>query len=325
MTQTDKIPVIAVAGPTASGKSWLAVELAKWLDSEVVSSDSMQIYQEMTIGTAKPTPEDMDGVPHHMVDFLPITEPFSVADYVARAGECLRDIHSRGKIPILAGGTGLYVRSLLQNLDFSEADSDPSLREELHRIAEEQGVEVLMEELRQIDPETAARIEPRNIPRVIRAIELYRVTGKTMTQHQEESRRTPSPYDVCMIGLNYRDREVLYDRINRRVDLMMEQGLLEEADRVLNMEGGKTALQAIGYKELKPYLDGELSLEGAVENMKQGTRRYAKRQLTWFRREENIQWLYPDDYETKEQLLEAAKKLITQCFERRGIAQYEEE
>lgn len=324
MTQTNKIPVIAVVGPTASGKSWLAVQLAKWLDSEVVSSDSMQIYREMTIGTAKPTLTDMDAVPHHMVDFLPITESFSVADFTTKAGVCIRDIHSRGKIPILAGGTGLYVRSLLQNLDFSEANSDPALREELHKIAEEQGVEVLMEELRQIDPASAARIEPKNIPRVIRAIELYRVTGKTMTQHLEESRCTPSPYSVCMIGLNYRDRDVLYGRINRRVDQMLEEGLLEEADRVLKMEGGKTALQAIGYKELKPYLDGEISLESAVENMKQGTRRYAKRQLTWFRREENIHWLYPDDYETKELLLEAAKALITQCFEGRGIAQNEE-
>lgn len=320
MTQEEKIPVVAVVGPTASGKSWLAVELAKWLDSEVVSADSMQIYREMSIGTAKPTEADMDGIVHHMVDFLPISESFSVADYVAMAGECLREIDRRGKLPILAGGTGLYVRSLLQNLDFSEGDKDVSLRAALHQKAVEYGGSVLVEELRQFDPESAERIDPNNIPRLVRAIELYRMTGKTMTQLLEESRRQPSPYQVCMIGLNYRDRAVLYDRINRRVDQMLAAGLLEEADAVLRMEGGKTALQAIGYKELKPYLDGVLPLETAVENMKQGTRRYAKRQLTWFRREPDIHWLYPDDYPTRELLLEAAKTLVKECFAKRGIA-----
>ena len=266
---TEQIPVVAVVGPTASGKSRLAVELAKWLNSEVVSADSMQIYQEMTIGTAKITPEEMEGVPHHMIDFLPVTSPFSVADYVSMAKTCLQEIHNRGKIPVLAGGTGLYVRSLLQNLDFSEGDHDLSLREELTELANREGVEPLMEELRRIDPESAERIEPNNLPRVIRAIELYRTTGKTMTQHLADSRRNPSPYQVCMIGLNYQDRSVLYDRINRRVDEMMAQGLLEEARILLQGEGGKTALQAIGYKELKPYFDGERSLEESVEDAKE--------------------------------------------------------
>lgn len=311
---TEQIPVVAVVGPTASGKSRLAVELAKWLNSEVVSADSMQIYQEMTIGTAKITPEEMEGVPHHMIDFLPVTSPFSVADYVSMAKTCLQEIHNRGKIPVLAGGTGLYVRSLLQNLDFSEGDHDLSLREELTELANREGVEPLMEELRRIDPESAERIEPNNLPRVIRAIELYRTTGKTMTQHLADSRRNPSPYQVCMIGLNYQDRSVLYDRINRRVDEMMAQGLLEEARILLQGEGGKTALQAIGYKELKPYFDGERSLEESVAFMKQATRRYAKRQLTWFRREEKIHWLYPDAYEDFWLLLEDAKELVTGTF-----------
>lgn len=311
---TEQIPVVAVVGPTASGKSRLAVELAKWLNSEVVSADSMQIYQEMTIGTAKITPEEMEGVPHHMIDFLPVTSPFSVADYVSMAKTCLQEIHNRGKIPVLAGGTGLYVRSLLQNLDFSEGDHDLSLREELTELANREGVEPLMEELRRIDPESAERIEPNNLPRVIRAIELYRTTGKTMTQHLAASRRNPSPYQVCMIGLNYQDRSVLYDRINRRVDEMMAQGLLEEARTLLQGEGGKTALQAIGYKELKPYFDGERSLEESVAFMKQATRRYAKRQLTWFRREEKIHWLYPDAYEDFRLLLEDAKELVTGTF-----------
>lgn len=311
---TEQIPVVAVVGPTASGKSRLAVELAKWLNSEVVSADSMQIYQEMTIGTAKITPEEMEGVPHHMIDFLPVTSPFNVADYVSMAKTCLQEIHNRGKIPVLAGGTGLYVRSLLQNLDFSEGDHDLSLREELTELANREGVEPLMEELRRIDPESAERIEPNNLPRVIRAIELYRTTGKTMTQHLAASRRNPSPYQVCMIGLNYQDRSVLYDRINRRVDEMMAQGLLEEARTLLQGEGGKTALQAIGYKELKPYFDGERSLEESVAFMKQATRRYAKRQLTWFRREEKIHWLYPDAYEDFRLLLEDAKELVTGTF-----------
>ena len=311
---TEQIPVVAVVGPTASGKSRLAVELAKWLNSEVVSADSMQIYQEMTIGTAKITPEEMEGVPHHMIDFLPVTSPFSVADYVSMAKTCLQEIHNRGKIPVLAGGTGLYVRSLLQNLDFSEGDHDLSLREELTELANREGVEPLMEELRRIDPESAERIEPNNLPRVIRAIELYRTTGKTMTQHLADSRRNPSPYQVCMIGLNYQDRSVLYDRINRRVDEMMARGLLEEARTLLQGEGGKTALQAIGYKELKPYFDGERSLEESVAFMKQATRRYAKRQLTWFRREEKIHWLYPDAYEYFRLLLEDAKELVTGTF-----------
>lgn len=311
---TEQIPVVAVVGPTASGKSRLAVELAKWLNSEVVSADSMQIYQEMTIGTAKITPEEMEGVPHHMIDFLPVTSPFSVADYVSMAKTCLQEIHNRGKIPVLAGGTGLYVRSLLQNLDFSEGDHDLSLREELTELANREGVEPLMEELRRIDPESAERIEPNNLPRVIRAIELYRTTGKTMTQHLADSRRNPSPYQVCMIGLNYQDRSVLYDRINHRVDEMMAQGLLEEAQALLQGEGGKTALQAIGYKELKPYFDGERSLEESVAFMKQATRRYAKRQLTWFRREEKIHWLYPDAYEDFRLLLEDAKELVTGTF-----------
>lgn len=311
---TEQIPVVAVVGPTASGKSRLAVELAKWLNSEVVSADSMQIYQEMTIGTAKITPEEMEGVPHHMIDFLPVTSPFSVADYVSMAKTCLQEIHNRWKIPVLAGGTGLYVRSLLQNLDFSEGDHDLSLREELTELANREGVEPLMEELRRIDPESAERIEPNNLPRVIRAIELYRTTGKTMTQHLAASRRNPSPYQVCMIGLNYQDRSVLYDRINRRVDEMMAQGLLEEARTLLQGEGGKTALQAIGYKELKPYFDGERSLEESVAFMKQATRRYAKRQLTWFRREEKIHWLYPDAYEDFRLLLEDAKELVTGTF-----------
>ena len=317
MTPSEKIPVIAVVGPTASGKSRLAVQLAKWLNTEIVSADSMQIYRELSIGTAKPTEEEMEGIPHHMIGFLSVEEPFSVADYVSAAGACLREIASRDKIPILCGGTGLYVRSLLQNLEFSESGQDAELRQSLRQKAEREGPSVLVEELRQFDPESAERIDPNNVGRLIRAIELYRTTGRTMTCHLEESRKNPSPYDVCMLGLNYRDRSLLYDRINRRVDQMMEDGLLEEAKAVLLQEGGKTALQAIGYKELRPYLMGQVPFETAVETMKQETRRYAKRQLTWFRREDGIIWLYPDDGEAL--LLPAAKEQITRHFGERRL------
>ena len=317
MTPNPKIPVVAVVGPTASGKSRLAVQLAKWLQSEIVSADSMQIYRELFIGTARPTEKEMDGVPHHMIGFLPMTEPFSVADYVTAAGQHLRDIAKEGKIPILCGGTGLYVRSLLENLDFSESGQDQELRQSLRQKAEREGASVLAEELRQFDPESAERIDPNNLSRLIRAIEIYRTTGKTMTQTLAESRQKPSPYDVCMLGLNFHDRAVLYDRINRRVDRMMREGLLEEAKTVLQTAGGQTSLQAIGYKELQPYFNGQVSLETAVETMKQETRRYAKRQLTWFRREKAIHWLYPDDGE--EQLLQTAKETIIGHFEGRGL------
>ena len=308
--QKAPAPVIAVVGPTACGKTHLAVELAKWQQSEVVSADSMQVYQDMQIGTARPTASEMDGVPHHLLGFLPLSQEFSVADYVKLAGECLQTIQEKGKIPILVGGTGLYIRSLLQNLSFPSLDKDEALREELTCKAREHGTEVLVQELRQVDPASAERIDPQNIPRLVRAIELCRLTGKTMTQHLEESRRHPPPYRVCMIGLDFADRSRLYDRIDRRVDAMMEAGLLEEARRVLSQEGSKTALQAIGYKELAPYLAGEIPLEQAVENIKRETRRYAKRQLTWFRREEQIHWLYLDECEPG-QVVEEAKACVS--------------
>lgn len=307
-----KIPLIAVVGPTASGKSHLGVKLAQWKQSDVVSADSMQIYCEMSIGTAKPTPAEQEGVVHHLIDCVSLSQPFSVADYVRLAQECIRQLHEQGKIPVLVGGTGLYVRSLLQNLSFSEQDRDDALRLALRQKAEQQGIEALVEELRSFDPESAQRIDPCNLPRLIRAIEIYRTTGVTMTEQLARSRQTPSPYRVCMIGLDYQDRSILYDRINRRVDQMMERGLLDEARRVLAQPGGKTALQAIGYKELAPYFAGEVPLEQAVETMKQETRRYAKRQLTWFRREPGIQWIYPDVCGGR--VVEQAREMVAQTL-----------
>ena len=306
----EKIPLLVIGGPTASGKTRLAAELALHCGGEVVSADSMQIYRGMEIGTAKPTPEETLGVPHHLMDFVEPGQSFSVADYVALARETVGDIHSRGRLPVLAGGTGLYIRSLITNTQFTEADSDPALRAELAQRAAREGTDALMRELRSFDPESAQRIEPRNLPRLIRAIELYRSTGVTMTEHLRRSRLAPSPYRVCFLCLGFRDRERLYERINRRVDEMFRRGLVEEARELLETPGGATAMQAIGYKELLPYFRGEISLREAQDTIKRETRRYAKRQLTWFRREEQARWLFVDDYARWDALRDAAKEIV---------------
>lgn len=307
----EKIPLLAVVGPTASGKSRLAAELALKYSGEVVSADSMQIYREMDIGTAKVTPEETLGVPHHLIDFADPSQTFSVADYVRLAGACIREIHGRGKLPVLAGGTGLYVRTLLRGTKLSEGEEDPVLREELRRKAEREGGETLLEELRGFDPQSADRIHPNNIPRLIRAIEIYRTTGRTMTQQIEDSQKEPAPYRSLMLGLTFSDRSKLYERINQRVDLMFEAGLLEEAERILRIpEEKSTAMQAIGYKELAPYFAGKISLEEAKENIKRETRRYAKRQLTWFRRDSEIFWIAVDDAGSFEEVLHIAEQTI---------------
>jgi tRNA dimethylallyltransferase len=316
MEETNKIPVVAVVGPTASGKSRLAVELALRNNGEVISADSMQIYQGMRIGTAKPTAEEMCGVPHHLIDFADLSQPFSVANYVELASKCIAELNSRGKLPIIAGGTGLYVRSLLHNIQFTEDDRDEALRTELFRKAEQEGVQSLVEELSCFDPQSAERIHPNNIGRMIRAIEIYRTTGITMTEQNERSKRIPTPYHACVIGLDYRNRQTLYDRINLRVDLMMDSGLLAEANEVLNRPNSQTALQAIGYKELVPYFHGECSLEESVEHVKRESRRYAKRQLTWFRRDEDIHWIMADDYDNFDEVAEQANRAITERMKR---------
>lgn len=292
----EKTSVLAVVGPTASGKTALAVELAEKLDGEVVSADSMQIYRGMDIATAKPTDEEKKGIPHHLLDFLEPSESFSVADYVTMAGEVIRDIHRRGKLPILAGGTGLYVSSLLEHVRFPEWKADPALRESLQSQAETpEGLQALWQELQQVDPETAAKLHLNNQKRILRAVEVYRVTGQTMSRQIAQSKQRPSPYHAVLLGLDFRDRALLYQRINRRVDKMMEDGLLEEAREFLSQQRGKTAAQAIGYKELQPYFAGNIPLEQALENLKQATRRYAKRQLTWFRRIPDVRWIYLDE------------------------------
>ncbi len=310
MNRREKIPVAAVVGPTASGKSRLAVELALSRNGEVISADSMQIYKGMNIGTAKPTAEEMRGVPHHLIDFAPLSQPFSVADYVSLASDCISEVHARGRLPVIAGGTGLYIRSLLQNIRFTENDKDEVLKKELAEKAEKLGVQTLIDELRSFDPASAQRIHPNNLGRVIRAIEIYRTTGVTMTEQLELSRQMPSPYDACINGLDFQDRQKLYNRINLRVDRMMQDGLLAEAEEILNRPGAQTAMQAIGYKELLPYFRSECSLDEAVESIKRESRRYAKRQLTWFRRDENIHWIMVDEYTDFDGVIEQAFRMI---------------
>ncbi len=306
----QKIPLIVIVGPTASGKSKLAVKLAQWKKTEIVSADSMQIYRGMQIGTAKPTEEEMQGITHHLIDFVNLEQSFSVADYVVLAKRCVAAIAQQGKLPIMVGGTGLYINSFLNNLQFTSQDKDKDLCDQLARKAERQGIEMLVEELRSFDPQSADRIDPHNVSRIIRAIEIYRTTGITMTEHMIHSRLEPSPYSYCMIGLDYTDRNILYEQINQRVEKMLEMGLVKEAREVLEFKNSQTALQAIGYKELIPYFYGDLTLHEAVDNIKRETRRYAKRQLTWFRRNQNIHWLKVDEIGSTEKLIEQAKKIV---------------
>lgn len=304
-----KIPLIAVVGPTASGKTKLAVEICKKLNGEVVSCDSMQIYTGMDIATAKPTPEERQGIPHHLIGFAKITDTYSVAAYCEDAKNIIADIDSRGKLPVLTGGTGLYYSSLVDNISFIEEDTDYEYREELRKIAQEKSPAHLLQMLREIDPESAEVLHENNLGRIIRALEIYRTTGKTKTEQEAQSRTVPSPYNLMVIGLDARDRNFLYERINRRVDLMLEEGLLQEAKEFYDSNPSSTAVQAIGYKELKPFLDGALPLEECVENLKMKTRNYAKRQLTWFRRDERVNFLFIDDYPCFDELVKAALTL----------------
>lgn len=300
----DKTKVLVIVGPTASGKTKLAVDIAKRYNGEVVSADSMQIYKGMSIGTAKPTVEEMDGIPHHLIDFVDPTTSFSVVDYVTCAHKVIDDIKSRDKLPIIVGGTGLYVDSLIDDVQFDETKADNKIRDQLYKFAQINGVDALFERLINIDPVAANKMHRNNIPRVVRAIEIYMKTGITMTEHQNNSKIKPSRYDDLKIGITYNDRQRLYDKINLRVDNMITQGLLDEAKQVYNSNYVGTALQAIGYKELFAYFDGQISLETALNNLKQSSRRYAKRQLTWFKRDEKINWFFLDQECLNENKLE---------------------
>lgn len=303
-------PLICVVGPTASGKTSLAVGLAKTFDAEVLSFDSMQLYRGMDVATAKPTQEEMQGVPHHMIDCVDPQEKFSVARYKECAEQIIADIRRRGRNVVMVGGTGLYLDTLLKNIEFLDTDDDGTVRRELQAECSEKGAEAMYEELKSIDPEYASKINSNNVKRVLRALEVYRLTGYTMSYQIEQSRNTPPKYQSILIGLNARDRNVLYERINRRVDLMVENGLLDETREYLQSNVGATAAQAIGIKEMIPYVQGKAGLEDCKEKLKLDTRHYAKRQLTWFRRNPAVHWLYIDDYSTGDSLLEAARQVV---------------
>jgi tRNA dimethylallyltransferase len=310
------IPVIAVVGPTSTGKTRLAVDIALKYNGEVVSCDSMQIYKGMDIGTAKPTQQETLCVPHHLIDIIQPNESFSVADYTVLAKKAIEDIHSRGKLPIVAGGTGLYFNSLINNIQFGETHTDYNLREQLKLVAEEQGGQALIDILNEFDPETAVKLHPNNTYRIIRAIEVYKTSGVTMSEHQRLSREKPSSYNACIIGLFYSERSKLYDKINKRVDIMIQSGLVQEVKHLLGsgISSNTTSLQAIGYKELIKYLNGEESLEQAAEVIKQETRRYAKRQLTWFRRDKRINWIDICEYNSDEKISKKTYEIIDKCF-----------
>lgn len=298
----EKTKIICVVGATASGKTDLAVKLAKAVDGEIISADSMQVYKNMPIATAVATKEEQDGVPHHLVEFLDTDQTFSVADFVERAKVLIDEITARGRVPIVAGGTGLFVDSLVKNISFSQVGSNAEIR---NKLAEKSNEE-LFEKLLALDPKSAEDIHPNNRKRVIRALELC-MSGTSKTEQNENSMLIDSPYDALYIGIGYKDRQKLYDRINKRVDLMLDAGLENEARQMLGKRG-LTARQAIGHKELQPYIDGNITLDEAVEGLKRETRRYAKRQLTWFRRNENINWLYADEM-SRDELVEKAVDL----------------
>lgn len=298
--------VIVVVGPTASGKTDLAIQLAKGLDGEIISADSMQIYKEMTIGTAKPTMEERKGIPHYLLDFVEPNENFNVAKYKEMAEERIEEILSRGKVPIIVGGTGLYVDTLVKGIEFSEIERDEKYCQELEEEVKEKGVDWLQEELKKVDEEAAKVIDKNNVRRVIRALEIYKVTGKTKTQLDLESVKGPK-YQYLMFGIQWK-REELYKRIDLRVDQMLEAGLVEEVKRILTTTGfSRTALQGLGYKEVVNYLEGKMTYEEMVDKIKMETRRYAKRQMTWFKRSDKIIWL---DGSQKEEMWQEVMKYV---------------
>lgn len=309
--------IVVVTGPTATGKTRLAVALAKDFDGEIVSADSMQIYRRMDIGTAKVTPNEAQGVPHHMIDVAEPDESFSVARYVHDAGRCVDDILSRGKLPILAGGTNLYIDSLVSGRDFAENEGDNALRESLGAEYDELGGDKMLERLREIDPERAAKLHPADKRRIIRAIEVYTLSGRTITQHDAETKAIPPRYEAVRIVLDYEDRAELYRRIDSRVDEMVAQGLFDEVKALLDegLSPDMTAMQAIGYKEPAAFFRGELTREEAIELIKRESRRYAKRQLTWLRRDDSalrIRWGVSPDFNE-------ARRLSTEYLHSRGL------
>ena len=294
----EKPEILALVGPTASGKSALALELCKRLGGEIVSCDSMQIYRGMDIGTAKPSTKEMQEVPHHLIDIADPREDFSVMDFVAAAEQATADILSRGRLPVLCGGTGLYLDAFLRGGITETPGADPALRAELNALSDAYGAEYLHAMLREVDPESADTVHQNNVRRVIRALEIYRATGVPKSEWDRRSKQTPSRYNATVLGLFYSDRELLYRRIEQRVDKMIDDGLIEETQRLMErgvFEVSRTASAAIGYKEILPYLRGEQELDDAVSELKTATRRYAKRQMTWFSAKPYVCWIEAND------------------------------
>ncbi|OQB14010.1 MAG: tRNA dimethylallyltransferase [Firmicutes bacterium ADurb.Bin193] len=285
-------PLIVITGPTASGKTAYSVEMAQKIGGEIINADSMQIYKHMDIGTAKPSMEERGGIPHHLMDIVEPWENYSVAQYCKEAHRCIAQIHDSGKIPILVGGTGLYIDSVVYNIEYGEGGADEEFRREMKQLASERGNEYILNMLEKVDPQSAAKIHLSDTKRIIRALEVYHLTGETITEQNKKSRLKKSPYDAKIYAIEM-ERQELYRRINARVDMMFEAGLTDEVKRLLGMGVSEkaTSMQAIGYKETAEYLRGEASFSDAVEKIKRNTRRYAKRQLVWFRRNSGINWV----------------------------------
>ena len=286
----DKPKVIVICGPTASGKTSLSISLAKKINGEIVSCDSMQIYKEMDIGSAKPTVEEMQEIKHYLVDFVSPEKRYSVSEYKEDASKAIEEIINKGKTPIIVGGTGLYLNSLIYNIQYNEMEVDLNYRRELEKEAEEYGLEVLYNRAKEIDQEAMEKVSANDKKRITRVLEIYNATGRNKTELEKKSRKEV-PYNYLIFGINM-ERSILYDRINKRVDIMLEQGLIEEVKNLINKYSNMpTAMQGLGYKEVKEFLDGNISKEEMIEKIKMETRRYAKRQITWFKRIENIIWL----------------------------------
>lgn len=311
MKQENKKPLIILTGPTAVGKTDTSILLAKAVGGEIISADSIQIYRHMDIGSAKITKEEMQGVPHFLIDALEPDEEFNVVVFQKLALQAMEEIYERGHIPIITGGTGFYIQALLYGVDFDETETDNSYRKELEDFAREHGAEALHERLATVDKEAAEAIHPNNVKRVVRALEYHKQTGEKISQHNEEQRQKESPYNFAYLVLN-RDRAVLYDRINRRVDIMFEQGLVDEVQKLLAMgyKRNLVSMQGLGYKEVAAYLEGELTLDEAKEIIKRDTRHFAKRQITWFKREADVDWISMEQYADAGAVAEALTKLL---------------
>ncbi len=300
--------VIVICGPTASGKTGLSIELAKKVNGEIVSCDSMQIYKDMTIGTAKPTVEEMQGIKHYLIDCVSPEQRFSVADYKKEATNAIKEILAKGKVPIVVGGTGLYLEALIYGIEYEEIEVDLDYRAHLDKIVEEKGLQYLYEEAEKIDVDAAKKISPNDKKRIYRILEIYKATRKTKTQLEKESRSKGPDFDYILFGINM-DRDKLYERIDKRVDIMIENGLIEEVETLLKKyDKFPTAMQGLGYKEVIEYLEGNLSKDEMIDKIKMMTRRYAKRQLTWFRKYENITWL--DGLKPVEENLKTIEQLL---------------